>query len=150
MRETDLPSPDIGGKGHILRRLVSNAINSLAVSAPHYTTGAHPKAASLAAFLTAAAVKAAYQGLINPVLSFTPTAKTYSIATGATAGPTLGKGGSTGAATYTSSNPTKATVNSTTGAVTGLVAGTVTITVVVAADATYRDATSSYVATITA
>ena len=53
MRETDLPSPNIGGKGYHLRRIAAQAISQLEVSAPAYG-GSHPSATSLAAFFNAA------------------------------------------------------------------------------------------------
>lgn len=148
MRETDLPSPGIGGKGHHLRRIAANAISQMAVAGPKYTTQQHPAAAALKAFFDACSAACALLDLITPVISFTPTSKAYSIASGATAGPTLAKGGSAGAAVYTSSDVTKATVNSSTGAVTGVAVGTCTITATVAANGAYRQGIGTYVATI--
>jgi hypothetical protein len=62
MRETDLPSPGVGGKGHHLRRVAANCISQLEVSAPHYAGGVHPNATTLAAFFTAA------QAALTPIL----------------------------------------------------------------------------------
>lgn len=55
MRESDLPSPAIGGKGHHLRRIAANAISQLQISATGYSDGKHPAATSLRAFFSAAA-----------------------------------------------------------------------------------------------
>lgn len=55
MRETDLPSPGIGGKGHHLRRIAANAISQLQVVAPNYPGGLHPSASSLRSFFSACA-----------------------------------------------------------------------------------------------
>lgn len=55
MRETDLPSPGIGGKGHHLRRIAANAISQLQVVAPNYPLGQHPSATTLRAFFSACA-----------------------------------------------------------------------------------------------
>lgn len=53
MRETDLPSPRIGGKGHHLRRISAQAISQLEISAPAYPNGQHPSATDLATFFAA-------------------------------------------------------------------------------------------------
>lgn len=55
MRETSLPSPDIGGKGHHLRRIAAQAISQLEVVAPNYPGGLHPSATTLRAFFSACA-----------------------------------------------------------------------------------------------
>ena len=52
MRESDLPSPKIGGRGHHLRRVAALAISQLEIAAPGYG-GKHPAAADLAAFFDA-------------------------------------------------------------------------------------------------
>jgi hypothetical protein len=54
MRETDLPSPAIGGKGHHLRRIAAQAISQLEIAARNYPQGKHPSATNLAAFFDAA------------------------------------------------------------------------------------------------
>lgn len=54
MREFDLPSPNIGGKGHHLRRIAAQAISYLQVNAPAYG-GTHPNANPLRAFFSACA-----------------------------------------------------------------------------------------------
>lgn len=54
MRESDLPSPSIGGKGYHLRRIAANAISQLEISAPAYG-GTHPDATKLRAFFSACA-----------------------------------------------------------------------------------------------
>lgn len=54
MRESDLPSPGIGGKGYHLRRIAAAAISQLQVSAPGYG-GTHPDASELRAFFSACA-----------------------------------------------------------------------------------------------
>lgn len=156
MREQDLPSPGSGAKGFVLRRVAAQAISAMQVSAPKYTTGQHPAAAALSAFFAACKSAADTLNLLNGLITLSGsgyvegTGKTYSIASGATAGPAVNKNSSTGAVTYTSSVPGKATVNAATGAVTGVAAGTTTITLTMATDGTYRAATKSYVATITA
>jgi hypothetical protein len=149
MRESDLPSPDIGGKGFHLRRITAQAISQLQVG--NYGNGRHPAAVALSAFFAAA--KAAADALLPaaPTTSFTPTAKTYTIAGGAAqAGPTLAKGGSDGAVTYTSATPSVATVNSATGAINPISAGTSVITAAIAASGGYLAATRTYTATVTA
>jgi hypothetical protein len=55
MRESDLPSPDIGGKGHHLRRISAAAISQIQVNAPAYAGGLHPSATKLRAFFSACA-----------------------------------------------------------------------------------------------
>lgn len=55
MRESSLPSPDIGGKGHHLRRIAAQAISQLEVVAPKYAGGKHPSATKLRAFFSACA-----------------------------------------------------------------------------------------------
>lgn len=52
MRESDLPSPDIGARGYHLRRLASQAISQLEISAPAYAGGKHPDATKLRAFFS--------------------------------------------------------------------------------------------------
>lgn len=150
MQEFTLPSPNIGGKGHHLRRIAANAISQLEMSAMDYASGIHPGATELAAFFTACATAATETGKTTPVLAFTPTAKSYTVAGGATAGPTLSKGGAAGTASYVSSDPTIATVNSSTGVVTAVKIGVCTITVTNTANGIYRAAEKSYVATVTA
>lgn len=149
MRETALPSPKIGARGHHLRRLVALAVSSLQSAA--YSNGRHPAAVTLSAFLASA--KTATDLLLPavPVLAFTPSAKSYSIAVGAAqAGPALAKGGSGGAVTYTSATPAKCTINATTGAVTPLTTGTSVITASIAANGGYAATTQTYTATVTA
>ena len=55
MREFDLPSPNIGGKGHHLRRIAANAISQLEIAATGYAGGKHPNATDLRKFFSAAA-----------------------------------------------------------------------------------------------
>ena len=54
MRETDLPSPGIGARGHHLRRIAAMSISQLEVAAPGYG-GTHPAATNLRAFFSACA-----------------------------------------------------------------------------------------------
>lgn len=54
MRDIDLPSPAIGGKGHHLRRICAQAISQLQIAAPGYG-GTHPQATYLRAFFSACA-----------------------------------------------------------------------------------------------
>lgn len=51
MREIDLPSPNIGGKGHHLRRIAAQAISYIQVQAPA-RGGTHPSATTLRAFFS--------------------------------------------------------------------------------------------------
>jgi uncharacterized protein YjdB len=150
MQEFDLPSPDIGGKGHHLRRIAAQAINYVQTHEAAYEDGIHPSAETLTDFFTACVTALEDSLLIFPVVSFTPTVKSFSIAAGATAGPTLGKGGSAATPVYSSSDTSIATVNSSTGAVTGVAVGTCTINVSLPATATYRARTWSYIATVAA
>lgn len=150
MRESDLPSPDIGGKGHHLRRIAAMAINQITVNASAYG-GRHPAATTLSAFFAACKTASDLMLPVAPTMTFTPTAKTYSIAAGAAqVGPVLNTGGSGGTVSYASSDPTKGTVNATTGAFTPLVAGTTTITATITANGGYLGTTKTYVATVTA
>lgn len=55
MRESDLPSPNIGARGYHLRRIAANAISQLQVSAPSYPGGKHPEGSTLRAFFSACA-----------------------------------------------------------------------------------------------
>lgn len=150
MRTENLPSPGIGPMSLELRKIAAQALSRLETVAPRYTNGANPAGTALATFFTACATAATETAKQAPAATFTPAAKTYSIAAGATAGPTLAKGGSTGAATYTSLNPAVATVNSATGAVTGVSVGSALIQVDIAGDATYKAWTRVYTATVTA
>lgn len=54
MREFDLPSPNIGGKGHHLRRVAALAISYIQVNAAAFG-GTHPNATNLRAFFSACA-----------------------------------------------------------------------------------------------
>ncbi len=54
MRESDLPSPGIGGKGHHLRRIAANAISQIEIAAVGYPDGKHPSAQTLSDFFLAA------------------------------------------------------------------------------------------------
>lgn len=54
MREFDLPSPSIGGKGHHLRRIAATAISYIQVQAVA-RGGTHPSASKLRAFFSACA-----------------------------------------------------------------------------------------------
>lgn len=150
MRESDLPSPGIGGKGHHLRRIAAQAISQLEISAPAYG-GSSPASVALSAFFAACKAGADALAPVAPTLAFTPTAKSYSIAAGAgQAGPALSTGGSGGAVTYSSGTPANATVNPATGAVTPLIAGTSVITATIAANGGYLGTTQTYIATVTA
>lgn len=148
MRETDLPTPGIGGKGYHLRRILAQGISSIQVNA--YANGKHPAAVTLSAFLADAKTAVDLLLPVDPVLSFTPSAKTYSIAAGATAGPVLAKGGSEGTVTYSSATPAKATVDPVTGVVTPVATGTSVITASIAASGGYNAKTVTYTATVTA
>jgi hypothetical protein len=55
MRETALPSPNIGGRGHHLRRVAAQAISQIEVIAPNYPGGLHPQATDLRNFFIACA-----------------------------------------------------------------------------------------------
>ncbi len=55
MRETDLPSPNIGSRGYHLRRVASLALSQMEIAAPYYQNGKHPDAAALKAFFVACA-----------------------------------------------------------------------------------------------
>lgn len=153
MRETALPSPGIGGKGHHLRRIAAQAISALEIIAPKYSTGIHPEQTALARFfarcLDAAAHADTGAGLITPVPSIT--GNRVSVAVGATsAAPTLDKDGSAATAAWTSSNAGVATVNGTTGAVTGVAAGSAFLILSLPATATYRAFTRRFPITVTA
>lgn len=150
MLEFALPSPNIGAKGYHLRRLCAAVISYIECNARNYTSGNHPEASTLKAFFDACSAALNDYVQLVPVPTFSPTAKTYSIAAGATVGPTLTKGGSDKDAVYTSSDPTKATVNASTGFVTGVAVGTSTITATIPAGAGYEAVTKTYVATVTA
>lgn len=148
MRETALPSPKIGARGHHLRRLVALAVSSLQTAA--YSNGRHPAAVTLSAFLASAKTATDLLLPVAPVLAFTPSAKSYSIAAGPTAGPALAVGGYLGSPIYSSATPAKATVNSATGVVTGVATGTSVITATVPARGGFLGATQTYIATVTA
>ncbi len=149
MRETSLPSPNIGGKGHHLRRIAAQAISALEIIAPKYSTGVHPEAKSLARFFGKSMDGAAADGLITPVPSIT--GDRVSVAVSATsAAPTLDKNGSAGAASWSSSATGTATVNASTGAVTGVAAGTAWLICTLAATATYRAITVRFPIRVTA
>lgn len=150
MRETDLPSAKIGGKGHHLRRIAANAISQLEISALGYADGIHPQGQELSAFFDACADGAIADGLTTPPLTLSVASKTYSVAAGATAGPTVDAGGSAGAVTYASSNTGVATVNAATGAVTGVAPGSCWIVIAIAANGLFRASTRRYKATVTA
>ena len=55
MRESQLPSPGIGGKGYHLRRIASLAISRLQVQSGNRAGGKHPDATTLRAFFSACA-----------------------------------------------------------------------------------------------
>lgn len=55
MRDTSLPSPDVGATGHHLRRVAAIAISEIQVGASQRASGYHPKAAKLKAFFVACA-----------------------------------------------------------------------------------------------
>jgi len=151
MRESDLPSPSIGGKGHHLRRISANAISQIEIGATAYTNGRHPQAQKLKDYFDACSAAVAGFVPVAPVVAFTPTAKSYSIAAGANqAGPALSKGGSEGVATYSSGTPAKCTVDPVTGAITPIATGTSVITVSISASGGFQAATQTYTATITA
>lgn len=139
MKESALPTPGVGSKSQHLRRIATAVISSLEVTAPKYTSGAHPSAAALKAFFDACSVAANEVGKINPTMTFTAT--TNPIAVAGTTATTVGKGGSAGALSYASSNTAVATVNASTGVVTGVASGKAVITATMAATATYRGET---------
>jgi hypothetical protein len=149
MRESDLTSPGIGGKGHHLRRIAAQAISQLEIGS--YGNGRHPSATALKAFFQEC-VDAADDLL--PAVSdpaFTPTAKSYSLAAGATVGPTLDADGHTGVPVYSSATPAVATVDPATGYVTAVASsGTSVITATFPANGGYALTTETYVATATA
>lgn len=61
MRDSTLPSPNIGGTGHHLRRVSAKAISQIEITASKYTGGKPAQAATLKAFFDAAsAALAAY------------------------------------------------------------------------------------------
>jgi hypothetical protein len=58
MIDTSLPYPNIGGKGHHLRRIAAQAISYIEINAANYTgavgvAGRHPAADELKAFFDA-------------------------------------------------------------------------------------------------
>jgi len=57
LRETDLPSPNIGSRGYHLRRVMAQAISQLEIAAEHYPNGEHPSAQAFTDFLNAAKSK---------------------------------------------------------------------------------------------
>jgi hypothetical protein len=149
MRESDLPSPMIGGKGHHLRRISAQSISQMEINS--YSNGRHPHAKALSDFFTACATALASLVPVAPVMAFTPTSKSYSIAAGASqAGPALNKGGSEGVVTYTSATPAKATVDPVTGAVTPIATGTSVITASITDSGGFLAGTQTYIATVTA
>lgn len=156
MRDFDLPSPNIGAKGHHLRRIAAAAISYIQVTASNHAGGLHPSASALRAFFSACADNLAVYDASTAtennvaVPTFTPTAKTYSIAAGATAGPVLNKDGHPGVVTYSSGTPANATVNAATGVITPLVAGTSVITASIAAAPGWDAVTKTYTATVEA
>jgi len=151
MIESSLPPLGIGGKGHHLRRITAQAISTLEINAPAYG-GRHPAAVTFLAYLNAAVTAVTALLPIAGTMTFTPTAKSYSIAAGAAqAGPSLARGkGNDGSLAYTSASPSIATVNAATGAVTPLTAGTSVITASVAAYGGFLASTKTYIATVTA
>lgn len=52
MRDFDLPSPNIGAKGHHLRRIAAAAISYVEVTASKHAGGKHPSASALRAFFS--------------------------------------------------------------------------------------------------
>lgn len=151
MRESDLPSPSIGGKGHHLRRISANAIGQIEIAATGYSNGRHPQAQKLKDYFDACSAALTNLVPVAPTLAFTPTSKSYSLAAGANqAGPTLNKGGSEGVVTYTSGTPATCTVDPKTGAITPVATGTSVITASVADSGGFLAATKTYTATVTA
>lgn len=78
MQEFTLPSPNIGGKGHHLRRIAAQAISYIETSAPAYTgavgvAGKHPSADELEAFFLACAAAVTPFKLTAPVTNETGT-----------------------------------------------------------------------------
>lgn len=55
MREFDLPTPGIGGKGHHLRRIAAQAISQIQVNAQGRAGTKHPLATDLRRFFSACA-----------------------------------------------------------------------------------------------
>jgi hypothetical protein len=78
MIETSLPSPNIGGKGHHLRRIAAQAISYIEMNAPNYTgavgvAGRHPSADELKAFFDACSTAVAPFVMGTPVTGETGT-----------------------------------------------------------------------------
>lgn len=155
MREFDLPSPGIGGMGHHLRRIAAKAISYIQVNAPAHG-GTHPSASALRAFFSGCAnALAPYDASTSTentvaVPTFNPTAKSFTVAAGATAGPVLNKDGHPGVVSYSSATPAKATVDATTGVITAVGVGTSVITATIAAAPGWDAVTKTYTATVTA
>lgn len=150
MRESELPSPDVGGKGFNLRKTAASTISAMEVTANNYSDGRHPKAAALKAFFDACSAAADQLDHKKQVASFSASEITFHDGQANQVGPVLTKLG-TGAVTYRSSDTIVATVNPTTGAVTVSAPHqgfTVTIYADIAGDGTYRPGTASYTATI--
>jgi hypothetical protein len=73
MQEFDLPSPNIGGQGHHLRRVAAKAISYIEINAAAYTgavgvAGRHPSADELHTFFTACATAVAALRMSAPVV----------------------------------------------------------------------------------
>jgi hypothetical protein len=71
MIETTLPSPNIGAKGHALRRACARVISDMEISAPNYTSGKHPSADELKAFFDACSTAVAGFVMTVPVTNET-------------------------------------------------------------------------------
>lgn len=72
MLETSLPSPNVGAKGHHLRRIAARVISDMEISAPNYTgavgvAGKHPSADELEAFFLACAAAVTPLKMTTPV-----------------------------------------------------------------------------------
>ena len=67
MIETSLPSPNIGAKGHALRRACARVISDMEISAPNYTLDKHPSADELKAFFDACSAAVAGFVMSSPV-----------------------------------------------------------------------------------
>jgi len=78
MQAFSLPSPNIGGQGHHLRRIAAKAISYIETSTPSYTggvgvAGRHPSADELEAFFLACAAAVTPFKMATPVTDETGT-----------------------------------------------------------------------------
>lgn len=116
MRDTDLPSPNMGSEGFHLRRLVAKVVNSMSVVAPNYAY-AHPSKTELIAFFTATI--AAVNAIIAPPVNTVAPAVTGTLTVGSTLTTTNGTW--TGSPTFTRQWRRRALDKQTSEAITGSV-----------------------------